>query len=198
MCLALDFDRCWVKIFHLKCCRWNTSSMEGKWRMRLLWVNLILQSPERFINDLGRWKLGSLCVMDRTRAGQQESQAWGADRIWCSPFHNHIFTFSLFTLTFFTFIFHFHFSMLTFPLSPFHFHFFTFACTFSLFHFHFLTLTFSVQPEKTLLIICNDHLCKGWRLDKSPASLQFPLRRPNVRDHVVWRARWRRHGCLIQ
>ena len=149
-------------------CRWNTSSMGGRWRMRLLWVNLILENTERFINDLGRWKLGSLCVMDRTRAGQQESQAWEADKIWCSPFHNHIFTF------------HSHF---------FHFRFFTFT-------FSFLLFLFSLK--KTSLIICNDHLCKGWRLDKSPASLQFPLRRPNVRDHVVWRARWRRHGCFIK
>ena len=85
--------------------------------MRLLWVNLILQSPERFINDLGRWKLGSLCVMDRTRAGQEESQAWEADRIWCSPFHNHIFTFH-------SHFFHFHFFMFTNPLSLSHFDFF--------------------------------------------------------------------------
>ena len=97
-------------------CRWNTSSMGGKWRMRLLWVNLILENTESFINDLGRWKLGSLCVMDRTRAGQQESQAWEADKIWCSPFHNHIFTFH-------SHFFHFRFFTFTFPLSLSHFYF---------------------------------------------------------------------------
>ena len=114
--------------------------------MRLLWVNLILESPERFINDLGRWKLGSLCVMDRTRAGQQESQAWEADRIWCSPFHNHIFTFSLFTLTFL----HFYFSL-------FHVNFSTFTFSLSLFHVCFCFLTFPLSLSHF------DFFCSAWK-----------------------------------